>query len=123
MKKKTTNLRFEFFARPPQSPRIENIGVGKIARGGVMGVEEALRDVLFSEDTTSYKPNRERLCEIWGNLGGANRAAVIIEEVAQFGCDYMKPNQHRTKWSCLVAICYIWDWGRYIAKHPFQIIR
>ena len=47
-----------------------------------MGVEEALRDVLFSEDTTLYKPNRERLCEIWGNLGGANRAAVIIE----FGC-------------------------------------
>ena len=63
-----------------QTPR------GGAARGGVMGVEEALRDVLFSEDTTSYKPNRERLCEIWGNLGGANRAAVIIEEMGQFGC-------------------------------------
>jgi hypothetical protein len=62
-----------------------------------MGVEEVLRDVLFSEETTSYKRNCERLCKIWGNLGGANRAAVIIEEVGQFGCGYMKPNQHRTK--------------------------
>jgi len=93
-----------------------------------MGVEEALRDVLVSEETTSNKRNCElTLCKIWGNLGGANRAAVIIEEVGQFGYDCMKPNQHRTKWSCLVALCAI-SRSEVAAllektKHPFQIRR
>jgi hypothetical protein len=127
-----------FADQPGNAVRIENVGVGKIARGGIIGVEEALRDVLFSKEestvldgqskkSSSYKQNCERLCKIWENLGGANRAAIIIEEVGQFGYDYMKPNLHRTKWSRLVALCAISGIGAAVllgkTKHPFQIRR
>ena len=91
--------------------RIENAGVGRIARGGLIGVEEALRDVLFSEElvgdqSSSYKARCERLCEILATHGGAKRAAVIIEDAGRFRYDYMVPNVCRTKLSHL-ALCAV----------------
>ena len=76
-----------------------------------MGVEEALRDVLFSEElvgdqSSSYKARCERLCKILATQGGANRAADIIEDAGRFRYEYMVPNVRRTKWSHL-ALCAI----------------
>lgn len=84
--------------QPGNAVRVEVAGVGRLARGGLSGVQEAMAKVVTGGSNDEYKRNAERLCEVLATHGGAERAATLIEDAGRLGYDHMIPKTQRTSW-------------------------